>query len=285
MMIIKVYSETSGGRMMKKVSLAILLLLFLSTVPQLILSQEEPQVTVEVNPNLELFSVVYILAFNGSDPFIIAPNDYVQDVLTYFAPYKEHEAVKYIRKVLDNSLPYYYRDSAMMDLSSRLAMLNYLPNETNLGDLEPLAEFANESNFMEFYKAHEEEYLKYTLSIASYLELVPEMHKEFFGFTYQEYNVELSYSLRIHPHSVFREEKVYHIGYMYPNKYKTQMFQQIITIFHEFTHPFVNNLLGETYELFENKSYYLDELKNQLPITTAYDPEHFGSLASILTRF
>jgi len=180
----EVYSETSGGGMLKKLSLAVLLLLFLSTVPQFALSQEEPQVTVEVNPNLELFAVVYILAFNGSDPFIIAPRDYVQDVLTYFAPYKEHEAVKYIREVLDESLPYYSRDSAMMDLGGRLALLDYLPNETNLGDLKPLAEFASESNFMEFYKAHREDYLKYTSSIVPYLENVPELHRKFFGFTY-----------------------------------------------------------------------------------------------------
>lgn len=56
----------------------------------------KPSIKVEVNPNLELFAVIYILAFNGSEPFIIAPKDYINDVLTYFAPYKEHEAVKYI---------------------------------------------------------------------------------------------------------------------------------------------------------------------------------------------
>ena len=179
--------------------------------------QEKVNSTIKVNPNLELFSVVYILAFNGSSPFIIAPQDYINDVLTYFAPYKNHEAVKYVRKVFNDSLPYYYGDNSIGVLSSRLVMLSYLPNETNLGDLKPLAEFANESNFMEFYKAHEGEYARYTSSIAPYLERVPEMHEKFFGFTYREYNVELSYLLRIHPHAIFRGEKAYSIGYAYPN--------------------------------------------------------------------
>lgn len=49
------------------------------------------------------------------------------------------------RKVLDNSYLYYYRDDAIRELSSKLAMLNYLPNEANLGDLKPLADFVNKS--------------------------------------------------------------------------------------------------------------------------------------------
>ena len=269
---------------MKKVAVFLVTLMFLSSLPLGATQAQESQVTVEVNPNLELFSVVYILAFNGSDPFIIAPQDYVQDVLTYFAPYKEHEAVKYIREVLDESLPYYSRDSAMMDLGGRLALLDYLPNETNLGDLRPLAEFASESNFMEFYKAHKEDYLKYTSSIAPYLENVPELYREFFGFTYQEYRVELSYSVRIHPHAIFREERAYCIGYAIPSKYKAQMFQQVVTIFHELTHPPIMDFLGENFEFFKNKSYYLDEVRNQMPVTTSYDYGHFGSFSKYLNE-
>ncbi|MCD6372381.1 MAG: DUF4932 domain-containing protein, partial [Thermococcus sp.] len=84
---------------MKKVGAFLITLIFLSSLPLGTTQAQGPQVVVEVNPNLELFSVIYILAFNGSDPFIVAPQDYIQDVLTYFAPYKEHEAVKYIREV------------------------------------------------------------------------------------------------------------------------------------------------------------------------------------------
>lgn len=247
-------------------------------------TENKASIIVEVNPNLELFAVVYILAFNGSDPFIIAPEDYINDVLTYFAPYKEHEAVEYIKKILDKSYPYYHRDSVIMDLSARLVALDYLPNETNLGDLKPLAEFAKESNFMEFYRVHEKEYTEYTSSIKPYLLGTPKLHREFFGYAAKEYRVEYSYSLRIHPHAEFQGGTVYCIDYIYPSKYEEEKMNDVIVIFHEFTHPFVNNFLGKTYKLFENKSYYLDEIKNQLPMATMYDPAHFGSFERYLNE-
>ena len=269
---------------MKKVVILIVSLMLLSPFLIGATQAQEPQVLIEINPNLELFSAVYILAFNGSDPFIIAPQDYVQDVLTYFAPYKEHGAVKYIREVLDKSLPYYSRDSAMRDLGGRLALLDYLPNETNLGDLKPLAEFASESNFMEFYKAHMEDYLEYISGIAPYLENVPELYREFFGSTYQEYRVELSYSVRIHLHSIHRMDKVYCIGYAYASGSDEAKFLQVIAIFHEFTHPFVSELIGKNFRFFENKTYYLDEVRNQMPVTTPYDYDHFGSFSRYLNE-
>ncbi len=84
-------------------------------------TQNKCGIKVEVNPNLELFAVLYILAFNGSDYLITAPKGYINDVLTYFAPYKNSEAVKYIREVFNSSLPLYARDNGIMEFSSRLA--------------------------------------------------------------------------------------------------------------------------------------------------------------------
>lgn len=272
--------------MKKKFAVLCMITLFITCLHPFfqVVQAQEAQINVEVNPNLELFSVIYVLAFNGSDSFIIAPEDYVNDVLTYFAPYKEHEAVEYIRKILDKSYPYYHRDSVIMDLSTRLVALDYLPNVTNLGDLKPLAEFAKESNFMEFYKAHEKEYAEYTSSIKPYLLGVPKLHREFFGHAAKEYRVEYSYSLRIRAHVVFQGGTAYCIDYIYPVKYEEEKIQDVVAIFHEFTHPFVNNFLGKTYKLFENKSYYLDEIKNQLPMTTMYDSAHFGSFIQYLNE-
>ncbi|MCA6213916.1 MAG: hypothetical protein PWP19_1729 [Thermococcaceae archaeon] len=252
-----------------------------------IVQAQEPKMVVEVNPNLELLAVLYILAFNGSDLFIIGPQDYVQDVLTYFAPYKDHEAVHYIRKIMDNSYSYYSRDNTIMALSDRLVLLDYLPNETNLGDLKPLAEFANESNFMEFYRAHEKEYAEYISSIEPYLKSLPELHREFFGYAAKEYRVEYSYSLRIHGHTfeTLKDGVAYCINYIYIDRYdEVQKIHDVIGIFHEFTHPFVEDFLVETDELFEDKSYYLYGVKNQLPITATYDYNHFWSFEIYLNE-
>ncbi|ASJ15685.1 hypothetical protein A3L04_00630 [Thermococcus chitonophagus] len=84
----------------------LLLLLLMAQIPWAC-SASNGTVVVETNPNLELFGVLYILAFNGSDPFIVAPPEYVKDVLTYFGPYKSHEAVKFVQTLVDKSLPQY----------------------------------------------------------------------------------------------------------------------------------------------------------------------------------
>jgi len=268
---------------MKKLTIFIIGLILFSSLSLGAVHAQESQVTVEVNPNLELFSVVYILAFNGSDPFIIAPKDYVQEVLTYFRPYKEHEAIKYIRKVLDSSYPYFYRDDAIRELSSRLAMLNYLPNEANLGDLKPLAEFANESKFMEFYKAHEEEYHREVSLLENYLKCVPEEYKKLFGYTYDSFKVEASYSLKIHPYRITKNQTMYYVGYIYCRNNVT-LFSQVVTVLHVFTHPFVEKFLNRNFKLFENTTYYLDEIRNEMPIMTAHDPDHYGSSYWYLTE-
>jgi hypothetical protein len=136
---------------------------------------------------------------------------------------------------------------------------------------------------MEFYRAHEKEYAEYISSIEPYLKSLPELHREFFGYAAEEYQVEYSYSLRIHAHAMFKEGTAYCIDYI--GRYdEVQKIQDVIAIFHEFTHPFVNDLLRETYELFEDKSYYLYEVKNQLPTLTKYDYHHYGSFSAYLNE-
>jgi len=280
-------------RRFRGIAVALAVLIILGTPPQVFsvsenLTQNKCGIKVEVNPNLELFAVLYILAFNGSDPFITAPKGYINDVLTYFAPYREHEAVKYVREILNKSYPYYYRDSVIIELSTRLIELQYLGNITNestLGaDFRLFSDFAKESNFMEFYRAHEKKYTEYTSSIKPYLLGIQRLHREFFGHAAKEYRVEYSYSLRIHAHAEFYGGTDYCIDYIYPAKYGEEKMNDVIAIFHEFTHPFVDNFLEETYKLFENKSYYLNEVKTQLPLTTMYDPAHFGSFIRYLNE-
>ncbi|NJE49847.1 DUF4932 domain-containing protein [Thermococcus sp. 9N3] len=239
--------------------------------------------SIEINPNLELFAVLYILAFNGSDYFITAPKDYISDVLTYFAPYRDDPAVKYIREVFNSSLPLYARDNGIMEFSSRLALLGYLPNETNLGELELLANFARKSDFMTFYSAHRSEYEEITRPLVGYLECVPEEYERLFGHTYESFRVEASYSLHIHPHVVFENETVYYVGGLYYTNNVT-MLSYVVATLHEFTHPFVRDFLDRNFRTFENMSYYLQEVRNELPTTTTYDPGHYSSFHTYLNE-
>ena len=238
---------------------------------------------VEINPNLELFAVLYILAFNGSDYFITAPKGYINDVLMYFAPYRDDQAVKYIREVFNSSLPLYARDNEIAEFSSRLALLGYLPNETDLGELELLANFARKSDFMAFYEAHRSEYERIAQPLVKYLECAPEEYERLFGHTYESFRVEASYSLHIHPHVVFENETVYYVGGLYYMNNVT-MLSYVMTALHEFTHPFVGDFLNGNFKIFENMSYYLIEMQNELPTTTTYDPDHYGSFYTYLNE-
>ena len=196
-------------------------------------------IVIEVDPNLELFSVIYILAFNGSDPFIMAPPSYIKDVLTYFAPYKDSEAVKDVREAFNSSLPFYTRDDAIMALSTRLVKLKYLGNITNdttLGlDLRLFAEFARESNFEAFYRAHMKDYERSISTLSKILSQAPQWYWRLFGRRYTRFRVEASYSLRIHPHSVSNDGMVYYIGFIPQDINPSKAYGLALIVLHEFT--------------------------------------------------
>ena len=194
---------------MKELTAFIVSLVFLSSLPLGAVHAQESQVTVEVNPNLELFAVVYILAFNGSDPFIVAPQDYIQDVLTYFAPYRNSEAVTLMKDIMPQSFPYYIRDRSIVSFAGDLVNMPYLGNMREedpllTGLYQQLVKFAKESNFIQFYNAHKETYEKAAKPFREVLpDEIPQKFVEFFGYSYTSYKVELSYSLWIHPHSEY----------------------------------------------------------------------------------
>ncbi|BAD84404.1 hypothetical protein, conserved [Thermococcus kodakarensis KOD1] len=245
-------------------------------------------ITVEINPNLELFSVVYILAFNGSDPFIMAPKEYIQDVLTYFGPYNDSVVVGYVRDVFGPSLPYYTRDYSIMKFGNKLAKLEYLGNITNDSvlavDLRLLSEFARESNFSAFYRAHLKEYSKATSNISAYINCAIPIYWRFFGKWYTKFRIEASYSVWIHPHASWENETSYYIGWISHNTTPRRLYGQVRRMFHEFAHPFVGEFLDENFQLFEGMDYYLDEIKKELPALTTYDTPHYGSFSRYLNE-
>ncbi|RLF79534.1 hypothetical protein DRN44_08725 [Thermococci archaeon] len=181
------------------------LLIFIATLPNAL--AETPEIIIEVNPNLELFAAVYILAFNGSDPFIIAPQSYISDILDYFAPYKDHPAVYLVRDALPQDLPHYRRDYSINEFAASLVSKPYLgnmsENDLTLSDFyRSLISFAKESNFMGFYKRHAKEYEEVLEPARKALtQDIFQKFEELFGSQYGAFHIALSYSLRIHPGS------------------------------------------------------------------------------------
>lgn len=243
---------------MKRVSLILSLLLILSPFQLTTAEVQKPNVVVEINPNLELFAVVYILAFNGSDDFIVAPQSYIDDVLTYFAPYKDHSAVRLMRQMFPQDLPNYVKDENIWKWASSLAVREYLEDQEDLsGFYAELSDFAKKSNFMEFYNAHREEYEEALapirdIDIFEELKFIKELENRS-GKKYAEYRVELSYSLFIHLHSRHILTKAYMIGsilqsYLDNLRYTGLPSIQAINNYmlraffiHEFAHSFLNS--------------------------------------------
>ncbi|USG99173.1 DUF4932 domain-containing protein [Thermococcus argininiproducens] len=264
---------------MKRASFVLFFILIVSTFPQA--SAGAPEIVIEVNPNLELFAVVYILAFNGEDPFIIAPQDYINEVLSYFAPYKEHPAVYLMRETIPKNLPHYMRDYSINAFAASLVSKPYLgkmsENDPLLSDFyRSLVSFAKESNFMGFYKKHEEEYEEVLKPAKKALTSdIFQEFEEFFGYQYKTFHIALSYSLRIHPGSRVVGEVAYYFGYVafMPESYSTISYLFLAT--HEYSHTFINPLVSKYLAEFSDLEYYLQEVRSELAYAT-YD-KHFDT--------
>lgn len=136
---------------------------------------------------------------------------------------------------------------------------------------------------MAFYSTHRSEYGEITRPLVGYLECAPEEYGRLFGHIYESFKVEASYSLYIHLHVVFENETVYYVGGLYYTNNVT-ILSYVVATLHEFTHPFVRDFLDRNFRTFENMSYYLWEVRNELPTTTTYDPGHYGSFHTYLNE-
>lgn len=273
--------EEGGIRMRNILFSAVILYLILFSVPpvaSLKSTQNFSKVSVEVNPNLELFAVVYILAFNGSDDFIIAPQSYINDVLTYFAPYKEHPAVELIREIMPKDQPYYLKDHFIMDFAGNLATMPYLGNFSEDDFLlsefyRQLSDFAKESNFIQFYNSHRETYEKAVKPLSEVIPKdFPKKFIEFFGYSYSEYKVVLSYSLWIHAHVKYSLDSIVCVMSV-----PSEPLSRVRTIFHEFAHPYIEPLIDSHPALFRNLTYFVEEVQKEFPTVTSRDPVHYAS--------
>ena len=264
---------------MKTASLILCLLIFIATLPNAL--AETPEILIEVNPNLELFAVVYILAFNGSDPFIIAPQSYINDVLDYFAPYNDHPAVYLVRDAIPQDLPHYRRDYSINEFAASLVSKPYLgnmsENDLTLSDFyRSLISFAKESNFMGFYKRHAKEYEEVLEPARKALtQDIFQKFEELFGNQYGTFHIALSYSLRIHPGSRFVGDTAYYFGYVafMPEQYAEISYLYLAV--HEYSHSFVNPLVSKHISEFSELDYYFNQVQGEL-VYTSYDP-HFDT--------
>lgn len=129
--------------------------------------QESSSVTLEINPNAELLGVVYYLAF-GNDTFVVDRGDYIREVEAYFGEYRNSRVVSIIQDYFSNARSISERDYYLMMLEYYLLLCSEPPELKPLTDLDypwfeevflpALRSFAEDTNFMEFYRSHQNYY-------------------------------------------------------------------------------------------------------------------------------
>jgi hypothetical protein len=130
---------------------------------------------ITVDPRMELLSVVQILGDYGQRTSLISHYDfpYKEDVKKYFAPYKDHPAVKLFNELSSSSYSFrfstpptamlYLSDPPDLRVQSKLpkAIFSLSGGKTRLEQFfESLRDFARTSNFTAFFEAHRDFYAK-----------------------------------------------------------------------------------------------------------------------------
>ncbi|NJE31076.1 DUF4932 domain-containing protein [Thermococcus sp. 18S1] len=216
---------------MRRLWALIILTLFIgAAAPQATGYDVTERVSVEISPNSELLSVVYYLAFGRSDPFVIDRGGYLDEVDSYFAPYRNHRAVQMLREHLEKAVSISEKDMRLFYTEYYLLLCTEPPELRPWGNIddpwtldfiEALRDFARESDFMTFYRTHQDYYWEDLGIYVNALSLLPP--DGFMGRYTDVSNVRFEFQhpflVAIHGHSFnpFRDGvQVYGAGGMVP---------------------------------------------------------------------
>lgn len=293
-----------------------------------------PNVTVEIPPSLELYGIVYYLAM-GNDTFVTDRGAYLNDVERWFATLKDHEAVKVLRKTIKEQAEYRgARAKGHINIIMEFVLRRYPePEELSTSeilnmseikrlppaDLEFLKEFlpafkdfAEKSNFTEFYKEHLNYYWEDLSIYVNALKKLPpdEFMKKYAGVSGVKYWFVHPYLVIVHGHSLTEERNgttIWGAGgdlpliRRYPQRtlwsYKTAKddflelplnrdyvdnpgLDELIYlgfVYHELGHDITMARLEEEFLELGRMEYFIDAIRKDMPYLTRYDG-HFSSV-------
>ncbi len=189
-----------------------------------------PHVSVEINPNSELLSIVYYLAFGRNDPFVIDRGRYLDEVDAWFRPYRNHPAVAMLREHLQNATTISDRDRMLYTIEADLLHCTEPPELRQWAGfydpwtaeyLEILRDFAEKSNFMEFYMQHGDYYAEDLNVYKDALKLLPpdEFMGRYIDVSSVRFEFKHPYLVAIHGHNfnpVRNGTRIYGAGGMVP---------------------------------------------------------------------
>ncbi|MDK2853424.1 MAG: hypothetical protein PWQ92_318 [Thermococcaceae archaeon] len=313
--------------LMKSRILAFLLVLLLALS---LSTYQQGSVLVKINPNEELLSIVYYLAF-GHDEFVIHRGKYISDVEKWFGAYKNHRAVEVLREYFKNAKRIPEKDYLLFVLDAYLLQFSEPPEMKRIYTewqdqeldkiVDALREFSRDTNFIEFFRKHENYYSEDLEVYTSAIALLPpdKFMKSYMNSTKVRFEFHFPYLVCIHGHS-FREKisetVIYGSGGMHPlvrrnppqtywgflrakdtvfglplnsvyvNNSEFDRVWILEFIYHELGHDLTSPKLGEYYGYKVRPLRYLeDTIEEDMPYLATYDIHFWGEATMIYESF
>ncbi len=286
-------------------------------------------VSVEISPNSELFSVVYYLAFGRTDPFIINRGSYLNEVDSYFGAYRNHKAVEMIKERLGdiNSIP--NRDMVIFNLEAALLMCSEPPelkplvplnDRWFLDFLNALRDFAEKTDFMNFYNSHQDYYQDDLEIYINALKLLPP--DKFMGKYVNISNVHFEflhpYLVAVHGHSFnpsINGTQIYGAGGIPPlvrrvpqrtdwshrtakdtifglplnrdfiRNRKLDELNYLAFLYHELGHDITSEELWKSRNILLNLTYFESIIEDDMPYLARYDMHFWSNVGMIYEGF
>jgi hypothetical protein len=166
-----------------------------------------PKVKVTVDSRIELLAVVQFLSDYDRRYRLITRFDipYKQDVRNHFSKYKSHPAVKFFDQMSAEDFSYDAPPSAMLYLSEPPELTAELPFTAYLNGraggvkrlnrfVELLRDFAEETEFMEFFKAHNETFQQMVTNAQMKMGSIDYLQtlEDYYGMRQNSYNIILA---------------------------------------------------------------------------------------------
>ncbi|WP_456398821.1 DUF4932 domain-containing protein [Palaeococcus sp. (in: euryarchaeotes)] len=234
-------------------------------------------VYVLIDPRVELVEIIYRLSDSGwyhqtgvaPEKLSVDGYGYVMGVDEYFGRYKDAKAVQMVRKLSKNGLTYdaiprfaIHLNPETFELERNWSdMLRDRPwlAEKELNEFaDAVKEFAEETNFWEFYNGHLEfynrtieEFLKENPNLAD----IPKFEEEFFGEKPKGWYIVLQTALARHSFGGWigkgKDKEIYgFLGICHLDRFEG-IPRFCPALVHEFAHSFVNPAVDRNYELFK----------------------------------
>lgn len=213
------------------------------------ISECSGNVCVEVNPYIELTDAVFHLAGWNSDN--VTP--YSQEVESYFFPYQNHRAVLFAKKALKEGLEYDAIPKFALELNStewsEYLIARVHGNEKLLNELaRAIEEFAQDSNFSDFYENHKEFYreqIRLFLKENSDVFNLPHFEEKFFREKRNRWVFVLQPQGAYYSYSGWKNNTVY--AFLGVCSFSNETFSYCSASAHELAHSFVNPAVERHY--------------------------------------